>query len=113
MDQATAQQQQALISYQKAVQTGFKEVNDALVNLRQTGAKAEELQRQTNAARRSLQLAESRYQAGYSPYLEVLDAQRNANDASLSLIRNHQARLAASVDLFRALGGGWQAPVQP
>ncbi|MEY2633835.1 MAG: outer membrane protein multidrug efflux system [Pseudomonadota bacterium] len=111
--QATAQQQQALINYQKAVQTAFKEVNDALVNLRQTGAKAADLDRQSRAAQRSLKLAESRYQAGYSPFLDVLDAQRNTNEVSLSLIRNHQARLAASVDLFRALGGGWQAPTEP
>ena len=51
----------------------------------------------------------ARYQAGYSPYLEVLDAQRTANDAELAFVRNRQARLAFSVDLMKALGGGWNS----
>ena len=50
-----------------------------------------------------------RYEAGYSAYLEVLDAQRSANDAELAFLRNRQAHLAASVDLMKALGGGWSA----
>ena len=56
---------------------------------------------------RHIKLAEVRYDAGYSPYLEALDAQRNMNDAQLAMIRNCEARLAAAVDLFKALGGGW------
>jgi outer membrane protein, multidrug efflux system len=55
-----------------------------------------------------LRLANARYEAGYSPYLEVLDAQRTANDATLAYIRNRQLQLAAAVDLFKALGGGWK-----
>ena len=49
--------------------------------------------------------------SGYSPYLEVLDAQRTANEAELAFVRNRQARLAFSVDLMRALGGGWRDPL--
>ena len=60
------------------------------------------------AARNALALSNARYQAGYSPYLEVLDAQRTANDAELAFVRNRQARLAFSVDLMKALGGGWK-----
>ncbi len=44
---------------------------------------------------------------GYSPYLEVLDAQRNANDARLGYLRSRQAQLSAAVSLYAALGGGW------
>ena len=73
------------------------------------GADAEEsFARAMNATRRNLMLAQARYDGGYSPYLEVLTAQRSANDAALAWIQNRQARLAATVDLFRALGGGWQ-----
>ena len=43
----------------------------------------------------------------YSPFLEVLDAQRTVNDAAIAFVRNRQARLAFSVDLMKALGGGW------
>ncbi len=110
VDQATAQQKQALAGYSKAVQTAFKEVDDALAGLHQAGEKERAVDVQAKAAARVLALAEARYQAGYSPYLELLDAQRSANDASLTLIRARQARLSAAVDLFKALGGGWSAP---
>ncbi len=48
-----------------------------------------------------------RYESGYSAYLNVLDAQRTLNISQLALIRNRQALLSASVDLMKALGGGW------
>jgi multidrug efflux system outer membrane protein len=54
-----------------------------------------------------VRLSRLRYEAGYSPYLEVLDAQRSANDAETLLLRNRQSVLASSVDLMKALGGGW------
>jgi len=50
-----------------------------------------------------------RYEAGYSPYLEVLEAQRAANISELAALRNRQSLLSASVDLMKALGGGWSA----
>lgn len=109
VEQVTSQQKQALAGYSKAVQTAFKEVDDALVSLRQAAEKEQAMDTQTKAAARVLSLADARYQAGYSPYLELLDAQRNANDVNLSFIRTRQARLAAAVDLFKALGGGWNA----
>lgn len=107
VDQATAQQKQALAGYQKAVQVAFKEVNDALATLRQTAEGEQALEIGLLAGKKTLALAEARYQAGYSPYLEVLDAQRTQNDATLAFIRNRQTRLAAAVDLFKAIGGGW------
>ncbi len=67
-----------------------------------------ELKARLDAARNALELSTLRYQSGYSPYLEVLDAQRTANDAELAFVRNRQARLAFSVDLIKALGGGWK-----
>ena len=60
--------------------------------------------RASQAARNALELSRIRYESGYSPYLEVLDAQRTANDAEIAFVRNRQARLAFSVDLMRALG---------
>jgi multidrug efflux system outer membrane protein len=108
VDQATARQKQALASWQKAIQTAFKEVNDALVGLREN-AEAETAQdARVAAAEQVLKLAQTRYEAGYSGYLEVLDAQRTVNDARLSHIVTRQSRLAATVDLFKALGGGWK-----
>ena len=107
IDQARARRGQALAGYQKAIETGFREVADALVNVQQTGDSEAELKARLDAARNALELSTLRYQSGYSPYLEVLDAQRTANDAELAFVRNRQSRLAFSVDLIKALGGGW------
>lgn len=108
VDQATAQQKQALAAYQQAILNGFREVRDALSTSAQRAAGETALDTQRQAAVEALRLANVRYQSGYSPYLEVLDAQRTANDATLAYIRNRESRLAAAVDLFKALGGGWR-----
>ena len=107
-DQAAARYRQTVASWQKSVEGAFREVSDALVNLEQTAASETDLLARLEAARNALELSRIRYESGYSPYLEVLDAQRTANEAELAFVRNRQARLAFSVDLMKALGGGWQ-----
>jgi multidrug efflux system outer membrane protein len=104
---AEARQRQAVAGYQKAVETAFREVADALTGVEQSAAVEQDLQARVEAARNVLRLARLRYESGYSAYLEVLDAQRTSNDAELGFVRNRQLRLAASVDLMKALGGGW------
>ena len=108
--QAEARQQQALFNYQKAVQTAYRDVSDALSNLRQTIAAEADLRNALAAARDALRIAEVRYKAGYSAFLDVLDAQRNVNDAELSIARNRQQQLNYSVDFIKAVGGGWTPP---
>ncbi|WP_374244026.1 efflux transporter outer membrane subunit [Zoogloea sp.] len=108
VDQVSAQQAQTLETYRKTVQTAFREVNDALVTVRQNAEAEDAYTTAMTAAQRALKLAQARYDGGYSPYLEVLTAQRTANDATLAWVQNRQARLSASVDLFKALGGGWK-----
>ena len=108
VDQVTAQQKQVLASYEGAVQNAFTEVNDALVNVRQNTEREVALEKSQQAAKEALRISENRYKSGYSAYLDVLDAQRVYNDASISFIQSRQARLAASVGLFKALGGGWK-----
>ncbi|WP_018413192.1 efflux transporter outer membrane subunit [Methyloversatilis thermotolerans] len=107
VDQASAQQKQALAAYVSAVRSAFTDVRDALVAGEYYGRSVAALQQQADAAARTLQLAQKRYDAGYSRYLEVLDAQRTANEASLSLVRARQSQLAEAVNLYAALGGGW------
>lgn len=109
VDQATAQQRQALASYEGAIQTAFREVNDALVTVRQSAERETALASSQQAASKALEIAQNRYKSGYVGYLEVLDAQRVHNDITLAYIQSRQDRLAATVDLFKALGGGWQA----
>ena len=108
-EQAEAQARQAEAQYQRAVQNAFRDVADALSNVR-LGADAEmDLVEHLQQTRAALRLAGLRYQQGYSAYLEVLDAQRSLNDAQLAFIRNRQAYLSYTVDLMNALGGGWEA----
>ena len=106
-DQARARREQALAGYQRSVETAFREVADALVNVERSTVSEAELQLRLQAARSALDLSNERYKSGYSPFLEVLDAQRTVNDAAIAFVRNRQARLAFSVDLMKALGGGW------
>ena len=105
--QAEARQRQSLANYQKTVETAFREVADALTNVQQTTASAADVQAKVDAARNALRLSRLRYEAGYAGYLDVLDAQRTANSAELSLVQNRQLQLSYSVDLMKALGGGW------
>jgi multidrug efflux system outer membrane protein len=106
--QAEAQARQAEASYQRAVETAFRDVSDALSNVRIAADTETDLAARVDDARSALRLARERYDAGYSAYLEVLDAQRTLNDAQLALIRNRQAYLSYTVDLMAALGGGWR-----
>jgi outer membrane protein, multidrug efflux system len=109
VDQATALQKQALASYEKTVQQAFVDVNNALVSLRQNTERELALKNSKDAAFQAMKIAENRYKSGYNAYLDVLDAQRVYNDAALSYVQTRQARLSATVDLFKALGAGWDS----
>jgi multidrug efflux system outer membrane protein len=111
VDQAEARQRQAVLSYQKSVETAFREIADAIANVRQSGLAQIDQQTRANAAHRSLEIARARYETGYGAYLDVLDAQRTANDADLALIRSRQSQLSYTVDFLKALGGGWTDPL--
>ena len=105
--EATARRDQAIATYRKATETAFREVADALTEVRVYRDVEREVQERAATARNTLALVNTRYRSGYSAYLEVLDAQRTANDAELAVERNRLALLAASVNLMKALGGGW------
>lgn len=109
VDQATAAQKESLANYRKTMQSAFKEVNDALVNLKEYADIENANTAQLNAARRALELSQARYEAGYAGFMEVLDSQRTTNLAQLEYLNSRKNRLGAAVDLFKALGGGWQS----
>lgn len=106
-EQAEARARQAALAYEATAQTAFREVADALSNVRLSAAAEDDLARRLEQARNALRLSRLRYDAGYSGYLEVLDAQRTLNDAQLALVRNRRQYLGYTVDLMNALGGGW------
>ncbi len=111
-DQARAQAEQAAIGYQKAALAAFRETADSLVNAEQSALQEAELEVQRVEAAEALRIANRRYEAGYSGFLDVLEAQRSVQDSELALVRVRQARLEASVALIKALGGGWEPPKQ-
>ncbi|WP_339348042.1 efflux transporter outer membrane subunit [uncultured Sphingomonas sp.] len=104
---ATARRDQAAFAYRRTALTAFREVEDALAGVRRTREQARALEDQAAAARGALQNATNRYRAGYSGYLEQLDAQRNLLTAELALVQTESDRLTAYVALYQAMGGGW------
>lgn len=113
VEQATARQKQALAQYQTAIQNAFREVNDALISRRLNAEREQALTQSETSAKKALTVAENRYKSGYSAYLEVLDAQRVHNDASLAVVQAKQATFLATVELFKALAGDWKAQPVP
>jgi multidrug efflux system outer membrane protein len=107
VDVARARAAQARYSYEQTVLLALEEVNDALVGVRATRDVTAAQQRQADALRSAFRLADRRYQNGISSYLEVLDAQRNLFTAELALAQAQRLQLAAAVELYKALGGGW------
>ena len=112
IEQATAKQKEALSYYESSIQNAFKEVNNALVSLKEYTEQENDLKLTQEAAKKAMDIASNRYKAGYSSYLEYLDSQRVFNDASIAYIQKRQLRLMASVELFKSLGGGWQSQAQ-
>jgi multidrug efflux system outer membrane protein len=106
---AEAREQQSEAAYVKSVQTAFKEVYDALGNLHAANDTLLAQEQRSTALQESLRIAQRRYDAGVSAYLDLLDAQRNLYSVDADRIDAQADRLNASVDLFRALGGGWEA----
>ncbi|MEG3123889.1 efflux transporter outer membrane subunit [Sphingomonas sp. GB1N7] len=106
---ATARRDQAAFAYRRTALTAFREVDDALAGVRRIQQQATALALQTEAARGALQNASNRYRAGYSAYLEQLDAQRSLLTAELTLVQTRTDRLTNYVALYQAMGGGWTA----
>jgi NodT family efflux transporter outer membrane factor (OMF) lipoprotein len=106
---AQSQERELVESYRRSILTALGEVEDALVAASRQ-AQQEALQAQVQAqAREALRLAEIRYREGVDDLLTVLDAQRTLFSAQDQLAQIRQNRLAAAVDLYKALGGGWAA----
>ncbi|PQM26940.1 RND transporter [Sphingopyxis lindanitolerans] len=105
-DAATAQRDQAAFAYRKAVLTAFREVEDQLALIDRLGVQEQALLAQHSAVAEVLRHATNRYRAGYSPYLEQIDAQRALLAVDLALIQLRADRLTAYVALYQALGGG-------
>ncbi|HOW58373.1 MAG TPA: efflux transporter outer membrane subunit [Candidatus Omnitrophota bacterium] len=105
---AKAQWQQSVAYYKQTVVTAFHEVADALVGIEKIKKVREEQEKQVEALKESAKLSLSRYDAGLSSYIEVLDADQQYYSAQTSLAKTQGSQLIYYVQLYRALGGGWQ-----
>jgi multidrug efflux system outer membrane protein len=105
--QAEALQQQALYQYQQAIQTAFRETEDALVDQVKLRAQLAVQVRRLTALKTSARLARLRYDNGYTSFLEVLDAERSLFNAELAYAQNQGELYQALVNLYKAMGGGW------
>jgi multidrug efflux system outer membrane protein len=102
-----AQARQAVAQYEQVVLVAFKEVEDALVGVSTAREQAAAQERQVNALRSALHLANLRYKGGVANYLDVLIAQRSLFEAELGLVSTRRLHLVSMVQLYKALGGGW------
>jgi multidrug efflux system outer membrane protein len=105
--ESRANQKIAVAKYEKAIQSGFREVADALAltaTLNRQRAAQEAL---VSATSRAFDLSQRRYKAGHDSYLSVLDSQRSNYSAEQGLISTRLAEQSNRVALYQALGGGW------
>jgi multidrug efflux system outer membrane protein len=103
-----AQQQEVILVYQQSIQQAFREVSDSLVAYRKNQEFRSQLELLTNSAQDATRLSDMRYRGGVTSYLEVLDSDTRYFDAQLNLAQARLNERLALVQLYNALGGGWQ-----
>lgn len=99
--------EEAKLNYQKTTIIAVAEVEQALQNVRTYKEEYAARNKQVIAARKNLMLSQARYDNGYISYLEVLDIQRSLFQAELNLSELSQNQLSSTIQLYKALGGGW------
>jgi multidrug efflux system outer membrane protein len=103
-----AQQEEAVLAYQQAIQQSLREVSDALVGYRKGRDFREQQQMLNQAAADARRLADIRYRGGATSYLEVLDSDTRMFSAELGVTQAELSELLSLVQIYRSLGGGWQ-----
>lgn len=111
LDASTAARDIAVAQYEKAIQTAFREVSDALAGRATLGEQLRFQQQQADAEAARLRLSDLRYRNGVASYLDLLDAQRALFTAQQATVQTRLAELQNQVSLYQALGGGWTEEV--
>ena len=106
---AVAQRNQAAFAYRSTALEAFAEVENSLSAISNLRQQIERAEARRAVLERSRTFAEDRYRAGYSSYLETLDAQRNLFNTELTAVQLRESQLNALINLYQVLGGGWQA----
>jgi multidrug efflux system outer membrane protein len=105
---AESQHRQALISYRQTIQQAFGDVSDALIGYQKFHQVRVRQEDTVKDLQESVRLSNMRYNGGTTTYLEVLDGQRSLFSAELTLAEARGTEYQSLVQLYRALGGGWQ-----
>jgi len=105
---AQAQQQEAVLTYQQTIQGAFRDVSDALIAYQQDQEFRSQEEQLAHAAQDAAQLSGKRYEAGTTNYLEVLTNETNYLSSELGLAQARLNELLSLVQIYKALGGGWQ-----
>jgi len=105
---AKANQQLALISYEQAIKSAFRDVSDALIQYRRVREIRTQQELLTAAVKDRSKLAYLRYNGGVDTLLNALDADRDLFNAEISLAQNKREEMLSLVQLYKTLGGGWQ-----
>jgi multidrug efflux system outer membrane protein len=105
---AQAQEQQALLTYQQTIQGAFRDVSDALIAYQKYQEFRAQQELLDGAAQDAADLSNKRYEAGTTNYLEVLTNQTNYLSAEIGLAQARLNELLSLVQIYKALGGGWQ-----
>jgi multidrug efflux system outer membrane protein len=108
LNQAKAADQELVITYQKTIAGAFRDVSNALIALNKQRVYREQQEKLVEAAQDSTRLARLRYEGGSTAYLEVLTTDTNLYSAQLNLATAQQGEALSLVQLYSALGGGWQ-----
>ncbi|MGV3726634.1 TolC family protein [Hydrogenophaga sp.] len=108
LDASNAARDIAVAQYEKAIQTAFREVADALAGSATLGDQLSAQQLQANAEAERFRLADLRYRNGVASFLDVLDAQRSLFTTQQALAQTRLAQQQNQVALYKALGGGWK-----
>jgi multidrug efflux system outer membrane protein len=107
LDSANVNRDIALAQYEKAIQTAFREVSDALAGRATLGEQLRAQQAQQEAEAVRFRLSDMRYRNGVASYLDLLDAQRSLFSTQLAVVQTRLTQLQNQVTLYKALGGGW------
>jgi multidrug efflux system outer membrane protein len=108
LDVAEIQRDITIAQYEKAIQSAFREVADALADRATLAEQLDARRKLVEATQKSFELSEARYKGGVDSYLNLLDAQRSLYAAELELISVRLSEATNRVALYKALGGGWQ-----
>jgi len=106
LDLTEVRKNKAIVSYEKAIQTAFREVADALVARGSLDEQVKAQEAFVAAQQERLKLTDLRFKNGIASSLDQLDAQRDLFSAQQALIQARQLRLNNAIDLYKALGGG-------